>query len=69
MDIYKLEIFDKDGVLLGEIPLDHLASRMRIQKRLHFHSGYGERTLLSISNHRKIKRIRVQTKSFLGGKK
>jgi hypothetical protein len=32
MDIYKLEIFDKDGVLLGKISLDHLASRMRIQK-------------------------------------
>ena len=32
MDIYKLEIFDNDGALLGEIPLDHLASRMRIQK-------------------------------------
>ncbi|NIO84544.1 MAG: hypothetical protein GTN53_28875 [Candidatus Aminicenantes bacterium] len=32
MDIYKLEIFDPDGVLLGEIPLDHIAHRMRIQK-------------------------------------
>jgi sugar lactone lactonase YvrE len=32
MDIFKLEIFDNDGVLLGDIKLDHLASRMRIQK-------------------------------------
>jgi sugar lactone lactonase YvrE len=32
MDIYKLEIFDNEGVFLGEIPLDHLAHRMRIQK-------------------------------------
>jgi hypothetical protein len=32
MDIYKLEIFDYNGVFLGEILLDHLAHRMRIQK-------------------------------------
>ena len=32
MDIYKLEIFDNEGIFLGEILLDHLASRMRIQK-------------------------------------
>lgn len=32
MDIYKLEIFNNDGVFLGEIPLNHLAYRMRIQK-------------------------------------
>ena len=32
MDIFKLEIFDNDGILLGEILLDHLASRIRIQK-------------------------------------
>lgn len=32
MDIYKLEIFNNDGIFLGEIQLDHLASRMRIQK-------------------------------------
>lgn len=32
MDIYKLEIFDNEGVFLGRIPLDHLAHRMRILK-------------------------------------
>ncbi len=32
MDIYKLEIFDNDGVLLGEIPFNHLAHKMRVQK-------------------------------------
>jgi sugar lactone lactonase YvrE len=32
MDIYKLEIFDSEGVFLGEILLDHLAHGMRIQK-------------------------------------
>jgi len=32
MDIYKLEIFDPDGILLGEIPLDHIAHGLRIQK-------------------------------------
>jgi hypothetical protein len=36
MDIYKLEIFDSDGIFLGEIPLDHLAHRMRIQKEFLF---------------------------------
>lgn len=30
MDIHKLEIFDPDGVLLGEIPLNHLAHGIRI---------------------------------------
>lgn len=30
MDIHKLEIFDPDGVLLGEIPLDHIAHGIRI---------------------------------------
>jgi len=36
MDIYKLEIFDPDGILLGEIPLDHIAHRLRIQKNFLF---------------------------------
>ncbi len=36
MDIYKLEIFDPDGILLGEIPLDHIAHGMRIQKNFLF---------------------------------
>jgi WD40 repeat protein len=31
-DAYKLEIFDTDGVLLGEIPLDHFVSVIRIVK-------------------------------------
>jgi hypothetical protein len=30
MDIHKIEIFDPDGVLLGEIPLNHLAHGLRI---------------------------------------
>jgi hypothetical protein len=30
MDIFKLEIFDSEGILLGEIPLDHLAHGIRI---------------------------------------
>ena len=30
MDIYKLEIFGPDGVLLGEIPLAHEAHGIRI---------------------------------------
>ena len=30
MDIFKLEIFDPEGILLGEIPLDHLAHGIRI---------------------------------------
>ncbi len=30
LDVYKLEIFDGDGVLLGEIALDHLANGLRI---------------------------------------
>jgi DNA-binding beta-propeller fold protein YncE len=30
MDIYKLEVFDADGVFLGEIPLSHLAHGIRI---------------------------------------
>jgi TonB family protein len=30
MDIHKLEVFDADGVLLGEIPLNHLAHGIRI---------------------------------------
>ena len=30
MDIHKLEIFDPDGVLLGEIPLNHLVHGLRI---------------------------------------
>jgi len=30
MDIHKLEIFDPDGILLGEIPLNHLAHGHRI---------------------------------------
>ena len=32
MDIYKVEIFDPDGILLGEIPLDHIAHGIHIQK-------------------------------------
>jgi hypothetical protein len=32
MDIYKLEIFDPDGILLGEIPLDHIAHGLHIKK-------------------------------------
>ncbi len=32
MDIYKLEIFDNDGFLLGNILLDHIANNIRIQK-------------------------------------
>ncbi|MEN6311670.1 MAG: NHL repeat-containing protein [Acidobacteriota bacterium] len=36
MDIYKLEVFDPDGVLLGEIPLAHLASGLRIAGDLLF---------------------------------
>lgn len=36
MDIYKLDIFDPDGILLGEIPLDHIAHRLRIQKNFLF---------------------------------
>lgn len=32
MDINKLEIFNNDGVFFGEVVLDHLAFRMRIQK-------------------------------------
>ncbi len=31
-DIYKLEVFDSDGILLGEIPLTHFADRMIIHK-------------------------------------
>lgn len=31
-DAYKLEIFDSDGVLLGEIPIDHFVSAIRIFK-------------------------------------
>ena len=30
MDIFKLEIFDGDGILLGDLPLDHLAHGIRI---------------------------------------
>jgi hypothetical protein len=30
MDIHKLEVFDAEGVLLGEIPLNHLAHGIRI---------------------------------------
>lgn len=30
-DAYKLEVFDKEGVLLGSIPLDHFADLIRIQ--------------------------------------
>jgi len=30
MDIHKLEVFDADGVLLGEIMLNHLAHGLRI---------------------------------------
>ncbi len=30
MDIYKLEIFDPDGALLGAIPLNHLVHGLRI---------------------------------------
>ncbi len=36
MDIYKLEIFNPDGILLGEIPLDHIAHGLRIQKNFLF---------------------------------
>ncbi len=36
MDIFKLEIIDTDGVLLGVILLDHSAYRMRIQKNFLF---------------------------------
>lgn len=32
MDIYKLEIFNTDGILLGEILLNHIAYNIRIQK-------------------------------------
>lgn len=32
MDIYKLEIFDNDGFLLGNILLNHIAHNIRIQK-------------------------------------
>ncbi len=31
-DAYKLEVFDKEGVLLGSIPLDHFADLIRIQE-------------------------------------
>jgi len=31
-DAFKLEVFDPDGVLLGEIPLDHFVSAIRIFK-------------------------------------
>jgi len=31
-DAYKLEVFDKEGVLLGNIPLDHFADLIRIQE-------------------------------------
>jgi DNA-binding beta-propeller fold protein YncE len=31
-DIYKLEVFDADGILLGEIPLTHFADRIIIHK-------------------------------------
>jgi hypothetical protein len=30
MDIYKLEVFGPDGILLGELPLDHVAHGIRI---------------------------------------
>jgi hypothetical protein len=30
MDIYKIEVFGPDGILLGSIPLDHLAHGIRI---------------------------------------
>jgi hypothetical protein len=30
MDIYKLEVFDPDGILLGELPLSHVAHGIRI---------------------------------------
>jgi sugar lactone lactonase YvrE len=30
MDIHKLEVLDRDGILLGEIPLNHLAHGIRI---------------------------------------
>jgi hypothetical protein len=30
MDIHKLEILDPEGVLLGDIPLDHVAHGIRI---------------------------------------
>ena len=30
MDIYKLEIYSPEGILLGEIPLNQLAYRIRI---------------------------------------
>lgn len=32
MDIYKLEIFDNDGFLLGNMLLNHIAHKIRIQK-------------------------------------
>ncbi len=36
MDMYKLEIFAPDGILLGEIHLDHLAHSLRIQENFLF---------------------------------
>jgi hypothetical protein len=30
MDIYKLEVFGPDGILLGELPLNHVAHGIRI---------------------------------------
>ena len=36
MDIYKLEIFDPDGFLLGNIPLNHIAHNIRIQNEYLF---------------------------------
>jgi hypothetical protein len=32
MDIFKLEIYGSDGILLGEIQLDHIAQGIRIYK-------------------------------------
>jgi DNA-binding beta-propeller fold protein YncE len=36
IDAYKLEIFDPDGILLGEMPLDHRVHGMRIYKNYLF---------------------------------
>jgi sugar lactone lactonase YvrE len=36
IDAYKLEIFDPDGILLGEIRLDHCVHGMRIYKNYLF---------------------------------
>ncbi len=45
MDINKLEIFDPDGILLGEIPLVHLAGGIRIAGDLLFIWDFSDATV------------------------